>query len=158
MSGEGLDIGIRTGLEVSTLQNLCDASILLLFVALALVAGRGYLEEIRDQLSLREAGQQPQGLKPRGLQADSIRLRSLISSSPAIGRLTAAPLDPREPSLSRDASRRFALAPDAGRLTGPTISRGPTRYDPTWPRAGSAFKAGSPETETTRIRIGWTAC
>jgi hypothetical protein len=34
-------------LEVWTLQNLCDASILLLFVALALVAGRGYLEEIR---------------------------------------------------------------------------------------------------------------
>ncbi len=46
MNGEELEVSIRKALEVWTLQNLCDAAIVLLFVALALVAGRGYLERV----------------------------------------------------------------------------------------------------------------
>ena len=57
MNSEELEVSIRKALEVWTLQNLCDAAIVLLFVALALVAGRGYLEGIRARLSLRVAGE-----------------------------------------------------------------------------------------------------
>ena len=43
-------------------------------------------------------------------------------------------------------------------VTGPTISWGPTESNPTWGRAGSAFKAGSPEADHTRIGISWKRC
>ena len=70
-----------------------------------------------------------------------------MSPSPAIGRLSAALLDPRGPRISRDASRRFVLSRDAGCFTGLAISRGPTGDNPTWQRAGSALEAGAPERE-----------
>ncbi len=57
MNDEELEVGIRKALEAWTLQNLCDTAILLLFVALALVAGRSYLEGIRARLSLRVASE-----------------------------------------------------------------------------------------------------
>jgi hypothetical protein len=57
MTGDELAVGIRKGLEAWTLQNLCDGAILLMFIALAMLAGRGYLDEIRSRLSLRVAGE-----------------------------------------------------------------------------------------------------
>jgi len=57
MSDEELGVGIRKGLEAWTLQNLCDGTILLMFVALAMVAGRSYLEGPRGRLSLRVASE-----------------------------------------------------------------------------------------------------
>ncbi|MBI2299910.1 MAG: hypothetical protein HYU66_13375 [Armatimonadetes bacterium] len=48
---------VRKGLEVWTLQNLCDGAILLTFVVLAMVAGRGYLEGLRRRLTLRVAAE-----------------------------------------------------------------------------------------------------
>ncbi len=46
---------MRKGLEIWTLQNLCDGGIMLGFVILTVVAGRGYLEALKARLSLRVA-------------------------------------------------------------------------------------------------------
>ena len=88
----------------------------------------------------------PRGVRerpPRGRGA--IGSRGPMSPSPAGGRSTAAPRDPRGPGISRDASRRSVMAHDAGRFTGLAISRGPTGSDPTWRRAGGVLEVGAPE-------------
>ena len=78
-----------------------------------------------------------------------MRLRRPASRSPAIGRLTAAPLDPRGPSISRDVSRRFVASYDADYFTGSAISWSPTGSNPTGQSAGSAFKRwGSQDRES----------
>jgi hypothetical protein len=46
---------IKKALEIWSLQNLCDGAIILGFVAMALVASRGYLEALKSRLSLRVA-------------------------------------------------------------------------------------------------------
>ena len=55
MTSERLEHGLRKALECWTLQNLCDAAIVLSFIALGLLAGRAYLEKYRLRLSLRVA-------------------------------------------------------------------------------------------------------
>ena len=57
MNAEELGHGINKGLEVWSLQSICDLAIVLSFVALALVAGRPYLDGIRQRLSLRVAAE-----------------------------------------------------------------------------------------------------
>jgi len=46
---------LRKSLEMWTLQNLCDAGVMLGFLAVGLVATRGYLERFKARLSLRVA-------------------------------------------------------------------------------------------------------
>lgn len=55
MNEEQLIVGMRKALEIWTLQNLCNGAIMLGFLVLALVAGRGYLEVLKTRLSLRVA-------------------------------------------------------------------------------------------------------
>jgi len=55
MNTEQSILVLRKGLEMWTLQNLCDGGIMLGFFVLALVAGRGYLESLKARLSLRVA-------------------------------------------------------------------------------------------------------
>lgn len=55
MSGDVLIDAIRKALEMWTLQNVCNGAILLGFLVLPLVAGRGYLEVLKKRLSLRVA-------------------------------------------------------------------------------------------------------
>jgi hypothetical protein len=55
VTAEDLTHSIQKGLEVWSLQNVCDAAILLSFVILALVAGRAYLETLKNRLTLRVA-------------------------------------------------------------------------------------------------------
>ena len=53
MDTEQSIVVMRKALEMWTLQNLCDGGVMLGFFALALVAGRGYLEALKARLSLR---------------------------------------------------------------------------------------------------------
>jgi len=55
MNQEQLGHGIQKGLEIWSLQSLCDLAILAGFAALALMAGRIYLERLKSQLTLRVA-------------------------------------------------------------------------------------------------------
>jgi hypothetical protein len=55
MNTEQSITAMRKALEIWSLQNLCDGAIMLTFVALALVACRGYLEGLKARLSLRVA-------------------------------------------------------------------------------------------------------
>jgi hypothetical protein len=55
MNIDQLIIGIKKALEIWTLQNLCNGAIIMGFLVLALVAGRGYLEVLKTRLSLRVA-------------------------------------------------------------------------------------------------------
>jgi hypothetical protein len=55
MNQEQLGNGIQKGLEVWSLQVLCDLAIVGGFAALALMAGRIYLERLKSQLTLRVA-------------------------------------------------------------------------------------------------------
>lgn len=55
MNGDVLIDAIRKALEMWTLQNVCNGAILLGFVVLPLVVGRGYLEVLKTRLSLRVA-------------------------------------------------------------------------------------------------------
>ena len=55
MNTEQSITAIKKALEVWSLQNLCDGAIMLTFLALALVAARGYLEGLKARLSLRVA-------------------------------------------------------------------------------------------------------
>lgn len=57
MNAQQIETGLRKGLEIWTLQNLADGAILLIFVILALVAGRGYLQRARKTLTLRVASE-----------------------------------------------------------------------------------------------------
>jgi hypothetical protein len=57
MNDEELIHSIGKGLEAWTLQNMADIAILLTFVALAMAAGRIYLDEIRNRLTLRVAAE-----------------------------------------------------------------------------------------------------
>ncbi|MGC8668353.1 MAG: hypothetical protein ACP5VE_09600 [Chthonomonadales bacterium] len=57
MNSEQIETGLRKGLEIWTLQNMADGAILLCFVILALIAGRGYLQGARRSLSLRVASE-----------------------------------------------------------------------------------------------------
>lgn len=57
MNAEELERVINKGLEVWSLQSVCDVAIMLSFVILALVAGRSYLENIRRRLTLRVAAE-----------------------------------------------------------------------------------------------------
>ena len=53
MNSTELEHGINKALEVWSLQGLCDLAIMLTFLILALVAGRAYLESMRNRLTLR---------------------------------------------------------------------------------------------------------
>jgi len=53
MNAKDLEHGINKALEVWSLQTVCDIAILVTFLVLALVAGRAYLEGIRNRLTLR---------------------------------------------------------------------------------------------------------
>jgi hypothetical protein len=55
MTGDVLIDAIRKSLEMWTLQNVCNGSIMLGFLVLPLVVGRGYLEVLKTRLSLRVA-------------------------------------------------------------------------------------------------------
>jgi hypothetical protein len=55
MNEEQAITAMRKALEMWTLQNLCDAGILLGFLIVGLVAARGYLEIFKARLSLRVA-------------------------------------------------------------------------------------------------------
>ncbi len=57
MNIEELGHGINKGLEFWSLQCVCDLAIALSFVILALIAGRPYLESVRQRLSLRLAAE-----------------------------------------------------------------------------------------------------
>jgi hypothetical protein len=57
MNAEELVHGIKKGLEVWSLQGLCDLAILLSFVILTLIVSRCYLEGIRRRLTLRLAAE-----------------------------------------------------------------------------------------------------
>jgi hypothetical protein len=57
MTADELQHAIKKALEAWTLQNLCDMAILSCFVILGLVAGRAYLEAIKQRLSLRVASE-----------------------------------------------------------------------------------------------------
>jgi hypothetical protein len=53
MTPEGMIESITKSLEVWTLQNLANGAIIAGFLALALILGRGYLEDLKRHLSLR---------------------------------------------------------------------------------------------------------
>lgn len=53
MKPDDLGLGFTKGLEVWTLQTLCNATVLLSFLVLALVAGRVYVESVRKRLYMR---------------------------------------------------------------------------------------------------------
>ena len=55
MNTEQTITALRKGLEMWTLQNLCDGGIMLGFVILGLVAARGYFEALKARLTLRVA-------------------------------------------------------------------------------------------------------
>ncbi len=57
MNQEQLSHGIQKALEIWTLQNLCDLSILAGFAVLALAAARTYLERVKNRLTLRVASE-----------------------------------------------------------------------------------------------------
>jgi len=55
MNTEQLPHAIHKGLEIWSLQSLCDVAIILSFVILALVAGGAYLDKLKRGLTLRVA-------------------------------------------------------------------------------------------------------
>lgn len=55
MNEEQTITALRKALEMWTLQNLCDAGIMIGFLIVGLVASRGYLETFKARLSLRVA-------------------------------------------------------------------------------------------------------
>ncbi len=55
MQAEAIEVGVRKGLEEWLLQNAVDGAIVASFIALALIAGRFYLVQLRQLLSLRVA-------------------------------------------------------------------------------------------------------